>query len=156
MTRARDWLLRLILAEAQAVWEKARRVMDTELGPPPRLMTIHQLATLGVCRVEGLGTQAFRGMLIDPILRTWGLDEHGLVSSPADGLVSDFDHGQPRRGSMFFEVASFRFAIAADRTMVGVQYAMGPRYGKRLVYRVRGQGRRGSLAIHPEALVDTF
>ncbi|MBK9580162.1 MAG: hypothetical protein IPK50_14645 [Fibrobacterota bacterium] len=156
MERARDWLLRLLLAEAQALWEKTQRVTDTELGHPPRLMTIHQLATLELSWVEGFSIPAFRGVLIEPILRTWGMDDHGWVSGPAEGLVSGFDHGQPRKGSMFFEVASFRFAISADRTMVGVHYAMGPRYGQRLVYRVSGQGSRGSLAIHPDAVVDTF
>jgi hypothetical protein len=130
-----DWLYRLVFREVADLWAEVRSG-NPEMGRPPELLVIEELG----------GADCQTARCLPPVRRVWTFGPEGLQPRPGD--EENLAACAGRRG-MFWRVGLIRFHVAAGRRRVVFEYVVGPRYGRGLILRVAGQGKKGRL--RPEA-----
>jgi hypothetical protein len=138
-----DWLYQRVFDLVEDVWQKAER--ETRRLPAPHVMPDYLLVT------EYSQADNERARLVRPELRVWKYDGSHLV--PLCGEESHYCLNlQPVIRGMYYSTGMTGFHIAKDRRTVVWNMCLGPLYGRGLVYRVRGQGKRGMLEPHEGAI----
>lgn len=130
-----DWLYQLIFAEIETVWNEAQKSAKHLNDIPPIYFRVNQWSELGSdsCR----------------LVRQWIFNEEG---------IQPYVHIEPlpqNPGKHFYLVGSFNFDIFSDRKRVHLDFVVGPRYGRGIVYAVVGQGNRGKFKgkLNPNQLL---
>jgi hypothetical protein len=128
-----DWLYQLIFDEVARIWTRAiRESTSAIMGPPPDFLLIRECGDADWERV----------LCRPPILREWtyrGTAFELRASSDAEPLPP------LTQQDAFYNYGDVRFHIRPDRKKVVFEYVLGPLYGRGIVHRVVGQGRRGKM-----------
>jgi len=128
-----DWLYQLIFDEVEQVWQRARKDGAGHFGPAPTTFLISEMREANWddmrCRGDAQRHWTYQGGQPEPMALTKG---------------SDADLGEQR--GMFYARGAVAFCIDANRKRVLFTYALGPRYGRGMVFGVIGQGAKGRLS----------
>jgi hypothetical protein len=131
-----DWLYGLVFQQVAAVWNDCMRTGKGRYGPPPERFLVTECST----------ANWDMPFCTPPIVRAWHYNDSGVLSQPLPNPEALFPATAPAHpDSMFFATGDMRFHITPERTLIVFSYLVGPRYGRGRVYRVIGQGTRGTV-----------
>lgn len=126
-----DWLYQLVFTEVANLWNKLH-TSKSGMGVPPDEFRIEEMsgAAWEVAQCRGR------------VRKAWTFNAESLQFQSADRKASR-DRGT--QSGMYWQVGLVQFHVGEDRKRIAFEFVVGPRYGRGMVYRVIGQGKRGRL-----------
>jgi hypothetical protein len=128
-----DPLMRLVLAEVQALWDE-NRAPDR-----PVLLRIEQRQSSRRDRADAKG----------PLIHVWLLDDYGLRLAP---ILRREPHDFGVTRGEFSRYGLVRFHIATDRTHAAIEYRLGPSIHGHMNFEVEGEGDQAILLALSDSL----